>query len=363
MPKFVKGLALCRQFFLQAAKPLLEQYFPNLPYTAGLLGYGSDVLGYDDEVSTDHMWGPRFYLFLREQDLPQRPRILEMFSRRLPYTFLGYSVNFSAPDLNDNGVRHPEPISCGLVSPLIFIYTTEQYLDSYLGVHDLAHLGHLDWLSFSEHRLLALTSAALFKDDLALGEKLSPLRYYPEEVRLYLIASNWSLVAEEQAFVRRCADVGDEAGSALACARIAERLMRLAFLYCRRYAPYSKWFGTAFQNLPVDPAIHSAVLAALTAPGAELRERNLLHAQQLLAQLHNTLRLTEPVSTQIASYYGRDIKVIFADQIAQQVQRKLAGTPLERLPLIGALSQVANFTVLSDAPEYRESIQRLYDVR
>ena len=58
---FIPGRELCRGFFEEAARPILRERFPDLAYTAGLLGYGSDVLGYDDVVSTDHMWGPRFY--------------------------------------------------------------------------------------------------------------------------------------------------------------------------------------------------------------------------------------------------------------------------------------------------------------
>ena len=60
--KFIKGLELCEGFFFDIAKPILDKHFQSLPYSAGLIGYGSDVLGYDDEVSTDHMWGPRFLL-------------------------------------------------------------------------------------------------------------------------------------------------------------------------------------------------------------------------------------------------------------------------------------------------------------
>ena len=60
----MKGLDLCRGFFFETMKPIMDQYFPGLTYSAGLIGYGSDVLGYDDAVSRDHMWGPRFYLFL-----------------------------------------------------------------------------------------------------------------------------------------------------------------------------------------------------------------------------------------------------------------------------------------------------------
>ena len=108
MAAFIKGKELCRGFFEQVAKPILDRRFPGLEYSAGLLGYGSDVLGYDDAVSTDHMWGPRFYLFLREEDKALQSQILKAFSQEFPYTYRGYSVHFSRPDPNDKGIRHAE---------------------------------------------------------------------------------------------------------------------------------------------------------------------------------------------------------------------------------------------------------------
>lgn len=237
MAAFIKGKELCRSFFEQVAKPILDRGFPGLEYSAGLLGYGSDVLGYDDVVSTDHMWGPRFYLFLREEDKALQPHILEAFSQEFPYTYRGYSVHFSRPDPNDKGIRHAEAITQGQVDPLIFFHTFEEYLDFYLGTHHPETLTDVEWLSLPEHHLLALAKGEFYVDMLHCQERLEPLRFYPENVWLYLVASCWSLVAEEQAFVKRCASVGDSLGSALVCGRIAERLMRLCFLYCRQYAP------------------------------------------------------------------------------------------------------------------------------
>lgn len=120
MAAFIKGKELCRGFFEQVAKPILDRRFPGLVYSAGLLGYGSDVLGYDDAVSTDHMWGPRFYLFLREEDKALQPQILEAFSQEFPYTYRGYSVHFSRPDPSDKGIRHAEAITQGQVDPSSF---------------------------------------------------------------------------------------------------------------------------------------------------------------------------------------------------------------------------------------------------
>lgn len=356
----IKGKALCRRFFTEIAQPLLQREFPMLRYSAGLLGYGSDVLGYDDAVSTDHMWGPRFYLFLSEEDITLQTSILDLFRREFPVEFLGCCVNFSAPNPNDGGVRVPEPVSQGPVEPLVFFYSFSGYLTEYIGLPSLDKLTPADWLAFPEHKLLALSSGEFYVDGLQLKEKLSPIRFYPEAVILYLIASNWSLIAEEQAFVRRTGDVGDELGSRMVCARIAERLMRLCFLYSGRYAPYSKWFGTAFSQLPLGEPIPKAIKAAVEAQSAPERAERIARAQKLVADLHNSLGLTEFVEAEIQPYFGRNIPVIFADRLAESARKKLEGTGLEHAPLIGTLSQVANFTCISDNPQYRESLKGLY---
>jgi len=356
--EFMKGLELCNGFFLDIAKPILDKHYPGLVYSAALIGYGSDVLGYDDEVSTDHMWGPRFYLFLNEKDIHMKQEIMEMFGKTLPYEYKGYSVNFSRPD--PIGVRCPERISEGLVSPLVFVHTLNEYLTEYLGTADLDSLTGTDWLSFSEHRLLALTSGRVFHDGLNIQQDLEKLRFYPEDVKLYLIASNWSLIAEEQAFLRRCYDVGDTIGSIMICGRIADRLMRLAFLYCGQYAPYSKWFGTAFARLPIDESIKRTISCSVEATDIEERENQITAAQKLIADLHNELGITAPVDVRIESYYGRKIKVIFADKMVGAVMGKLSGTEFEGYPLIGALSGVPNFTNAFDDPARRALIKRLY---
>lgn len=360
MTEFIKGKELCRDFFHQIAQPCIARHFPRLRYSSGLLGYGSDILGYDDPVSTDHMWGPRFYLFLQEQDEGLQPQLEEIFSREFPYQFRGYSVHFSPPDPNDAGVRHAEPLSQGRVNPLVFFYTVDSYLDFYLGTHQLEQLTSIQWLSLSEHRLLALSLAEFYTDQLHMAQRLEKIRYYPQDVWLYLLASNWYLAAEEQAFVKRCGSTGDELGSALACSRIADRLMRLGFLYCKRYAPYSKWFGRAFQELPLPQDLKEAVKTAVLAGSTQQREQPLVYAQQRMAHLHNQLGLTEPVSEEIVPYFGRDISVIFADRIAQAIRRKLVGTPLEKAPLIGTLSQVPNFTNLYEDVGRRPQVEQLY---
>ncbi len=360
MRTFIKGLPLCEGFFNEVAKPLLAKHFKNLEYTAGLIGYGSDVLGYDDEVSTDHMWGPRFYLFLKGEDIKLKGEILEMFCNEFPYEYRGYSVNFSAPDPNDGGVRHAEFISFGKVSPLVFIHSFEEYLEDYLGVKDIGNIDEWDWLAFSEHRLLALTSGKLFVDGLKIGDTLKKLSFYPDYVKLYLIASNWEPISQEQAFVKRCHDVGDDIGSAIVCSRIAERLMRLCFLYCDRYAPYSKWFGKAFSLLPIEDEIKTAIHNAVLANNIKDREDNISLAQKLVADLHNSLKLTDPVEVKIQDYFGRDIKVIFAGNLVDATLKKISGTSLSKCPPIGTMSEVANLVCLSDEPAYRNNIKALY---
>ncbi len=346
----MKGMELSRAFFLEAAEPLLKEHFPGLSYSVGLLGYGSDVLGYDDETSRDHMWGPRFYLFLSEADLHLKPRIQKVFSEGLPYTFRGFDVNFSPPDPADHGVRHPVPLSKGQVDPLVWITTLENFLLGELGQTDAADMNPLTWLSLSEHRLLTIAAGRLFADGLGLRPRLLEFSFYPEAVRLYLAASHWTAVASEQAFVRRTADVGDEMGSRIVCARICERLMRLCFLYKRQYAPYSKWLGTAFSRLDVPSELKERLQAALAAQNPAEREEHLVAAESLTAALHNETGLTEPVAFSVENYFSREIKVIRAEKFAAAAAGKLSGTGLEQLPLIGSMSALPGISDFSDDP-------------
>jgi hypothetical protein len=68
MNAFIAGLRLNELFYSEVIAPLLKLHFPDLQYSAALIGWGSDVLGYDDAESTDHNWGLRLQLFLLEQN-------------------------------------------------------------------------------------------------------------------------------------------------------------------------------------------------------------------------------------------------------------------------------------------------------
>ena len=65
---FVSGQELSRRFYQEQVRPVMHIGYPGLPYSAALLGRGSEVLGFDDEMSRDHNWEPRVLLFLRDAD-------------------------------------------------------------------------------------------------------------------------------------------------------------------------------------------------------------------------------------------------------------------------------------------------------
>src|SRR5688572_31184792 len=51
MPKFIPGLKLCKLFYQKQVRPILNKEFPSLRYSAALIGWGSEVLGFDTAMS------------------------------------------------------------------------------------------------------------------------------------------------------------------------------------------------------------------------------------------------------------------------------------------------------------------------
>ena len=97
---FVSGRELSRRFYQEQVHPVLHSGYPGLPYSAALLGRGSEVLGFDDEMSRDHSWEPRVLLFLRDADYARYGEAVDRSLRDgLPTRFAGYPTQFSLSTL------------------------------------------------------------------------------------------------------------------------------------------------------------------------------------------------------------------------------------------------------------------------
>ena len=103
----MNGLELARGYYEAFGKPMLEEQFAHLvPYLAvGLVGSGSECLGYDDAVSRDHDFEPGFCLFLPGEDIVSRRDafLLERAYAKLPKEYGGVSRTVMQPV---GGARH-----------------------------------------------------------------------------------------------------------------------------------------------------------------------------------------------------------------------------------------------------------------
>ena len=92
---FVSGRELSKRFYQEQVRAVLHTAYPDLPYSAALLGPGSEVLGFDDEMSRDHNWEPRVLLFLQDADWARYGEALERsLQEKLPERFAGHPTQF-----------------------------------------------------------------------------------------------------------------------------------------------------------------------------------------------------------------------------------------------------------------------------
>lgn len=363
-PTFIPGLQLNARFYADLVRPLLDAHFPSLLHSAALMGYGSDVLGYDTVMSTDHNWGPRFQLFLAPSVYEQyHEAINQCLCQQLPPTFLGYSVNFSEPDLADGGVQRMDAAVQNHVRHLIEITTIPAFFQRYLARDPDAELTMADWLVLGEQKLLETTAGQVYHD--GLGELVAlraKFAYYPHDVWLYRLAAQWTRISQEEAFMGRCGDVGDELGSHIVAARLVRELMRLAFLLERKYAPYSKWFGTAFARLACGPTLTPILNRVLDTNPWQARQEPLCEAYVLLAEMHNALGVTEPVAPTITDYFSRPYKVIFAGRFADVTRQAITDEQVKAIAAdIGGVDQLVDCTDVSAQPHLMRKLRVLYE--
>ena len=232
----MKGLELSKAYYEAYGAPMLENDFPDLvtKIAVGLVGMGSECLGYDDDISTDHDFEPGFCMFLPEEDVVDRRSafLLERAYAKLPDEFMGYRRNRLNPV---GGNRHG-------------VLRLSEFLTSRLGAKfpdDNA------WMQIPEQYFLEVISGELFRDD--VGDFTRIRNYFskmPEDVRKKKLAGELVMMEQGGQYnYTRCLQHGETGAAQLAAVEFTKAAMHVVFLLNGRFMPYYKWRFRALREL------------------------------------------------------------------------------------------------------------------
>jgi hypothetical protein len=348
--KFIPGMELCREYYWEVVRPILDEKFPDIKHAAALVGDGSEVLGLDTTLSMDHDWIPRVMLFLVESEYPSLSEALGRAVRTgLPDSFRGFSLDPKGKHGDTRGIE---------------ILTPRRFLTEYLGFDIRKEMESADWLTFPEQKLCGITKGAIYWDGIDLEAVRHRFAYYPRDIWLYLLAAGWNRIGQEEHLMGRAGGMGDEIGSAIIAARLVRDVMRLCFLMEKRYAPYAKWFGTAFGQLTVARDLSPMLKKVLLANDWPERERQLASVYEFIAVRHNNLGITEPLDAKAAKFYERPFIVIGGGRFAEAICEKISDPAMKQViekKLIGGIDQISDNTDILCGTQWRDILRRLYE--
>ena len=262
----MKGLELSKQYYDQVIRRFIHEAFPEYEnrIAAGLVGEGSECLGFDDEISRDHDWGVRICLWLCKADYEAAGKRIQAALEGLPDTFAGGPVLWM-PGRSD-------------------VMETDAFFKKYLNVPRLPMtIG--EWLAVPPHHLAAASCGQVFADPYgAFSETWEELRQgYPEDIRLKKLAYQCLIAGQAGQYnYPRLMRRGDRVGASLAKAEFIKSAMSVVYLLNNSYAPFYKWMFRGMKKLP---------MAGKTAAGLimQLEEKRGEAAQKLIEEICSVL--------------------------------------------------------------------------
>lgn len=239
---FEKGLDLCEAFYHEYGEPMLRTYFaPYLSAIAvGMVGEGSECLGFDDEISRDHDFGPGFCMFLTDSLYDEIGEALQAKYDELPKTYMGVT-------------RRATPKAPKRVG----VFRIGEFYKRLTGLPDIPATNQ-QWLYAQDYQLAAATNGRVFRDDLGEFTRIRKglLAHYPEEVRIRRIAQEAALIAQSGQYnYGRMLGRGDKVAAQVALGEFTKHTMAIVYLLNRRYAPFYKWMHRGMRELPLLAAV------------------------------------------------------------------------------------------------------------
>lgn len=232
----MKGLKISRDYFEQVGKPMLLDRFPEYfdRMAIGLCGEGSDCLGFDDGISTDHDHGPGFAIWLSEEDYAKIGEKLQEAYDGLPEEWKGYRRLVSAHGNSRTGVT-----------------TYERYFKRILGISHVPQTCE-EWLYVDEYALCAAVSGEIFHDPKGtFSSMLAELKaHYPKEICNRKRLQEFALYEQCGPYnYPRMAARGDMAAANLLLAEALEHAAKVLYLSRKTYAPHKKWLLKGLEGL------------------------------------------------------------------------------------------------------------------
>ena len=248
----ITGLELSQQYWEKYGRPLLRQKYPQYAgrIAAGLVGHGSECYGFDDRYSRDHDFGPRFCLWLTDDDYAEIGSQLQEDYDSLPKRFMGYSLEASASTPCSQGEHRRSGV-----------FRIGDFFESITGLrHAPGGDEPLLWLNMDEATLAAATNGKVFADPLgAFSSSRQGFKNMPDDVRLALISQRAGMISQSGQYnFPRMSARGDPAAAMLCIFQFAEAVTSLVFLINNPltvgYAPYYKWRFAALRGISARPA-------------------------------------------------------------------------------------------------------------
>ncbi len=283
-----------------------------------------------------------------------------MLGERLPRSFQGYPSHFARETPEDAWVAQSK--DDGLINHRIEFYTIQSFFESRIGFNPHETPIPADWLLFSEQGLLEVTGGKIFYVGLNQLHKIQEkFKYYPDSVWRYLLAAQWRRIGQEDHLMGRAGYVDDEIGARIIASRLIRDIMRLCFLMEKEYAPYPKWFGTAFKKLNVSNAMQPLLLETLESKNWETRDLHWSHVCELAVEYHNQLNITESIDARVQSFHGLPFSSIGADEISNRIRETINDKDVRDLPShLGSIDQFSDSTDLLSYPKLKKKIKNVY---
>jgi hypothetical protein len=334
----MKGLELSEVYYWEIVRLIIARRFPQLleKHAAGLIGYGSDVLGHDDDLSRDHEWGARCHIWLLDSDYDQLAVSLDQaFDEELPIEFMGYPARFSIDHSNELLVPYNGQTNIHHVA----ITSVSRHMRIQLGVHT-AQPSILDWLVIPEQKLLEWTKGKIFTDPIGeITDIRKTLFYLPEDVWRYKLKYTWNAFNGIDVIgLSNCR--GESLSARLVLNKMVEKVVHLIFLYNRKYRPGTyKWISKELAQ------INSAVNEIGQQLEEILTESSLKKAVEriegILATLikqHNSMKLTDYIELDPSNVYARGFQAYSYKKIEEAHFSSLP-EELRSLEISGCLDQ------------------------